>query len=191
MNSRGRYSVRVEGARYGASFSTALAITIFVHRPITRSCGRSSFMGRVELVVRDLLRPVSGVDVPTTDRGGADRRYGLSRAIRASASGGSHNLVDTTRFADPDWLGGEPTGDGQRFRYCRLYHSATTTSAASKSTPRPFAAPSATIKIVGAAATAAMAPRTAAKAAKNKLIPCSVRAACPAGVPEKNIELFR
>ncbi len=28
MNSRGRYSIRVEGAKYGASFGTALAIAI-------------------------------------------------------------------------------------------------------------------------------------------------------------------
>jgi hypothetical protein len=36
MNSRGRYSVRVEGAKYGTSFGTALANRDFVHRPKER-----------------------------------------------------------------------------------------------------------------------------------------------------------
>ena len=52
MNGQRAYSVRLEGAKYGASFSSVLAIA-------TRSCGRSST--RSELALRHLLfRPVVG-----------------------------------------------------------------------------------------------------------------------------------
>src|SRR5438270_6022404 len=78
MNGRA-YSVRVEGAKYGASFGSALANRDFIHDPTIRSCGRLST--DPQLALRHLFRSVPSVASPRRgtvpcSRGAMEARYG-------------------------------------------------------------------------------------------------------------------